>query len=98
MIDGKIVVKSPGTWAEKAAQTAVESTGRKWEALSEEERHLMTSKRAGVEVQVTKAAVEPVVSCGISFIEITILGTFEGLFLISSAFPVELTWCSGSLW
>lgn len=60
LIDGKIVVKSPGTWAEKAAQTAVESTGGKWEALSEEERHLLTSKRAGVEVQVTKAAVEPV--------------------------------------
>ncbi|KAA1118492.1 hypothetical protein PGTUg99_007275 [Puccinia graminis f. sp. tritici] len=60
LIDGKIVVKSPGTWAEKAAQTSVESTGGKWEALSEEERHLLTSKRAGVEVQVTKAAVEPV--------------------------------------
>ncbi|OAW00055.1 hypothetical protein PTTG_07381 [Puccinia triticina 1-1 BBBD Race 1] len=60
LIDGKIVVKSPGTWAEKAAQTSVESTGGKWEELSEEERHLLTSKRAGVEVQVTKAAVEPV--------------------------------------
>ncbi|KAH9447525.1 hypothetical protein MJO29_010793 [Puccinia striiformis f. sp. tritici] len=60
LIDGKIVVKSPGTWAAAAAQTAVESAGGKWESLSEEERHILTSKQAGVEVQVTKAAVEPV--------------------------------------
>ncbi|POW19742.1 hypothetical protein PSHT_04371 [Puccinia striiformis] len=51
LIDGKIVVKSPGTWAAAAAQTAVESAGGKWESLSEEERHILTSKQAGVEVQ-----------------------------------------------
>lgn len=60
LIDGKIIVKSPGSWAEAAAQTAIETSGGKWDELSEEERQIQTSKRAGVEVQVTKAAVEPV--------------------------------------
>ncbi|KAI8457708.1 GTP cyclohydrolase II [Phakopsora pachyrhizi] len=60
LIDGKIVVKSPGSWASAAAETSYKATGGDWDSLTEDERHLLTSKKAGVEVPVTKAAVEPV--------------------------------------
>ncbi|MBW0525945.1 hypothetical protein O181_065660 [Austropuccinia psidii MF-1] len=61
LIDGKIVVKSPGAWvAPLAAEAAFNATGGDWKALPENESQLQASKKAGVEVRVTKAAVEPV--------------------------------------
>lgn len=60
LIDGKIISKSPGEWAEAAAKTSIAAAGGNWDQMSVEDRQRETSKKAGVEVAVTKAAVEPV--------------------------------------
>lgn len=61
LIDGKIVTKSPGAWAEASAETAIKAAGGNWDEMSPEDRQREAAKKAGVEVAVTKAAVEPVV-------------------------------------
>ncbi|KAG0142213.1 hypothetical protein CROQUDRAFT_662851 [Cronartium quercuum f. sp. fusiforme G11] len=60
LIDGRIVTKSPGDFAEAAAETSVRAAGGDWDNMSTEDKQREASKKAGVEVAVTKAAVEPV--------------------------------------